>query len=134
LVRLWAAPRARRYGPAPRRPQGPLRNSRRIATLRAWITDLPVCSLHTPDSASTTRSAKGVTWAETQPESGPLDTKNKRLLRLSGSERCSGLRAAAICENEREQRTPREPVKESMLESSSVPGGAQQFGNASAAT
>jgi hypothetical protein len=58
--------------------------SHRIATLRAWIADLT--SLFPPHAGHSVNDSlsEWVAWAETQPESGPLDTKNKRLLRRQG--------------------------------------------------
>jgi hypothetical protein len=56
----------------------------RIATLRAWISDLTsLFPPHTGHSISDSLD-EWVAWAETQPKTGPLDTKNKRLLRRQG--------------------------------------------------
>ncbi len=56
----------------------------RIATLRAWISDLT--SLFPPHAGHSVNDSlnEWVTWAEAQSEDGPLDTKNKRLLRRQG--------------------------------------------------
>lgn len=56
----------------------------RIATLRAWISDLT--SLLPPHAGHSVNDSlnEWVTWAATQSKIGPLDTNNKRLLRRQG--------------------------------------------------
>lgn len=56
----------------------------RIATLRAWISDLT--SLLPPHAGHSVNDSlnEWVAWAKTQANTGPLETKNKRLLRRQG--------------------------------------------------
>ncbi len=56
----------------------------RIATLRAWISDLT--SLFPPHTGHSVNDSlnEWVAWAESQSKTGTLDTKNKRLLRRQG--------------------------------------------------
>jgi hypothetical protein len=56
----------------------------RIATIRAWISDLT--SLLPPHAGHSVNDSlnEWVAWAKAQPDTGPLGTRNKRLLRRQG--------------------------------------------------